>query len=216
MKMNPLGRTGMTVSELCLGTMTFGTQTTEAEGHRQMDAALAAGNDLRALELLAALHTADRRDRAVGKKYNDLKNRLNTERSAALRQEIDQDFARQRYSAIVPKLMELDQIDPNSDYVKEMRASLIDAFQVQAESLISKRRYDEAERIYTLVLELDKDNTQVQQALSDLTEIKLNNAIQTKLLQLERAVTRKNFQRQYQLAIELSNLDQGNQSAIAG
>ncbi|MGR3804883.1 aldo/keto reductase [Marinibacterium profundimaris] len=43
MKMNPLGRTGMTVSELCLGTMTFGNQTTEAEGHRQMDAALAAG-----------------------------------------------------------------------------------------------------------------------------------------------------------------------------
>ena len=43
MKMNPLGRTGMQVTELCLGTMTFGTQTTEAEGHRQMDAALAAG-----------------------------------------------------------------------------------------------------------------------------------------------------------------------------
>ena len=43
MKMNPLGRTGMMVSELCLGTMTFGTQTSEAEGHRQMDAALAAG-----------------------------------------------------------------------------------------------------------------------------------------------------------------------------
>ncbi|MAC77791.1 MAG: aldo/keto reductase [Rhodobacteraceae bacterium] len=43
MKMNPLGRTGMTVSELCLGTMTFGNQTSEAEGHRQMDAALASG-----------------------------------------------------------------------------------------------------------------------------------------------------------------------------
>ena len=35
MKMNPLGRTGLTVSELCLGTMTFGTQTSEAEGHAQ-------------------------------------------------------------------------------------------------------------------------------------------------------------------------------------
>lgn len=43
MKMNPLGRTGMMVTELCLGTMTFGTQTTEADGHRQMDASLAAG-----------------------------------------------------------------------------------------------------------------------------------------------------------------------------
>lgn len=43
MKMNPLGRTGITVPELCLGTMTFGTQTPEAEGHEQIDIALAAG-----------------------------------------------------------------------------------------------------------------------------------------------------------------------------
>ena len=31
MKMNPLGRTGMTVSEICLGTMTWGEQNTEAQ-----------------------------------------------------------------------------------------------------------------------------------------------------------------------------------------
>lgn len=43
MKMNPLGRTAMMVSELCLGTMTFGTQTPEAEGHEQIDMALDAG-----------------------------------------------------------------------------------------------------------------------------------------------------------------------------
>lgn len=43
MKMNPLGRTGMTVSEICLGTMTFGEQNTEAEGHAQMDRAVDAG-----------------------------------------------------------------------------------------------------------------------------------------------------------------------------
>ncbi|MAY60954.1 MAG: aldo/keto reductase [Rhizobiales bacterium] len=43
MKMNPLGRTGMTVSEICLGTMTFGEQNTEAEGHAQMDRATEAG-----------------------------------------------------------------------------------------------------------------------------------------------------------------------------
>ena len=43
MKMNPLGRTGMTVSELCLGTMTFGTQTPEDESHAQIDLALDRG-----------------------------------------------------------------------------------------------------------------------------------------------------------------------------
>lgn len=43
MKMNPLGRTGMVVSELCLGTMTFGSQTPEKEAHAQIEYALAAG-----------------------------------------------------------------------------------------------------------------------------------------------------------------------------
>ena len=35
-----LGKTGLTVSEICLGTMTWGTQNTEAEGHAQADMAL--------------------------------------------------------------------------------------------------------------------------------------------------------------------------------
>ncbi|OUS39154.1 aldo/keto reductase [Rhodobacterales bacterium 56_14_T64] len=43
MKMNPLSRTGMQVSELCLGTMTYGTQTSEKDAHAQIDYALAAG-----------------------------------------------------------------------------------------------------------------------------------------------------------------------------
>jgi len=40
MKMNPLGRTGLEVSALCLGSMTWGTQNSEAEGHGQIDTAL--------------------------------------------------------------------------------------------------------------------------------------------------------------------------------
>ena len=43
MDYRPLGRTGLKVSALCLGTMTWGKQNTEAEAHEQMDAALAAG-----------------------------------------------------------------------------------------------------------------------------------------------------------------------------
>ncbi len=43
MEMKPLGRTGIMVSDLCLGTMTFGTQTSEADAHKQMDLALEAG-----------------------------------------------------------------------------------------------------------------------------------------------------------------------------
>ena len=43
MRQIDLGRTGMKVSELCLGTMTWGTQNSEAEGHAQMDMALSQG-----------------------------------------------------------------------------------------------------------------------------------------------------------------------------
>lgn len=40
LKQNELGRSGIKVSELCLGSMTWGTQNTEAEGHAQIDYAL--------------------------------------------------------------------------------------------------------------------------------------------------------------------------------
>jgi aryl-alcohol dehydrogenase-like predicted oxidoreductase len=43
MKTLTLGKTGLTVSELCLGTMTWGTQNTEADGHAQADMALEHG-----------------------------------------------------------------------------------------------------------------------------------------------------------------------------
>jgi aryl-alcohol dehydrogenase-like predicted oxidoreductase len=43
MKRKRLGRTDLMVSELCLGTMTWGSQNTEAEGHAQIDLALERG-----------------------------------------------------------------------------------------------------------------------------------------------------------------------------
>ncbi len=52
MQMIPLGRTGLTVSRFCLGTMTWGGQTPEPEAHAQIDRALAAGiNFLDAAEM---------------------------------------------------------------------------------------------------------------------------------------------------------------------
>lgn len=43
MRFNPLGRTGIKVSEICLGTMTWGSQNSEAEAHAQMDYAIGEG-----------------------------------------------------------------------------------------------------------------------------------------------------------------------------
>ena len=43
MKYTTLGNTNLKVSKICLGTMTWGQQNTEAEGHEQMDYALDRG-----------------------------------------------------------------------------------------------------------------------------------------------------------------------------
>jgi aryl-alcohol dehydrogenase-like predicted oxidoreductase len=43
MRYRPLGRTGIRVSELCLGTMTFGEQNTEADAFEQLDRAVDVG-----------------------------------------------------------------------------------------------------------------------------------------------------------------------------
>lgn len=43
MDTRPLGNTGIQVSRICLGTMTWGVQNSEADAHRQLDAAVARG-----------------------------------------------------------------------------------------------------------------------------------------------------------------------------
>ena len=43
MRYNTLGGTGLLVSEICLGTMTWGSQNSEAEAFQQMDYALERG-----------------------------------------------------------------------------------------------------------------------------------------------------------------------------
>jgi aryl-alcohol dehydrogenase-like predicted oxidoreductase len=43
MRYNRLGSSDLRVSEICLGTMTWGEQNTEAEAHQQLDYALSRG-----------------------------------------------------------------------------------------------------------------------------------------------------------------------------
>ncbi len=70
MDYRPLGRTGMRVSAICLGTMNMGEQNTEAEGHEQLDCALDQGvNFIDTAELYAIpprRETAGRSEEIVG------------------------------------------------------------------------------------------------------------------------------------------------------
>ncbi len=70
MRRNRLGLTDLTVPAVCLGTMTFGEQNTEAEGHAQLDRALAAGVDFLDTAELYAIpprpETAGRTEEIIG------------------------------------------------------------------------------------------------------------------------------------------------------
>ena len=79
MEYRSLGRTGLKVSALCLGTMTWGEQNTETEGHEQMDYALDCGiNFFDTAELYPVppkAQTAGRTESIIGSWFHQRKNR---------------------------------------------------------------------------------------------------------------------------------------------
>lgn len=70
MKMTTLGNTGLSITDICLGTMTWGQQNTEAEAHEQLDYAIAQGiNFLDTAEMYPVpprAETACRTERYIG------------------------------------------------------------------------------------------------------------------------------------------------------
>lgn len=81
MEYRALGRTGLEVSLICLGTMTWGTQNTEEEGHAQMDYALERGlNFFDTAEMYPTPPSADtygRTEEIIGSWFATRKNRDN-------------------------------------------------------------------------------------------------------------------------------------------
>ncbi len=70
MKFKKLGSSDLMVSEVCLGTMTFGEQNTEAEAHQQLDFAIANGiNFIDTAEMYPVMpraETANRTEQFIG------------------------------------------------------------------------------------------------------------------------------------------------------
>ncbi len=79
MEYRELGRTGVKVSAICLGTMTWGEQNTEAEGHAQMDYALDRGvNFFDVAEMYPSppkAETAGRTEEIIGSWFSERGNR---------------------------------------------------------------------------------------------------------------------------------------------
>ncbi|MCF8496018.1 MAG: aldo/keto reductase [Alphaproteobacteria bacterium] len=79
MKYRTLGRTDLKVSVICLGTMTWGNQNSEAEGHAQMDYALSQGvNFFDTAEMYAVPPSADtygKTESIIGSWFAERKNR---------------------------------------------------------------------------------------------------------------------------------------------
>ena len=79
MKKRTLGKTGLEVSEICLGTMTWGQQNTESEGHQQMDYALDKGiNFFDTAEMYAVppkKETQGSTERIIGSWFKERKSR---------------------------------------------------------------------------------------------------------------------------------------------
>ena len=79
MKKRKLGKTDLKVSEICLGTMTWGEQNTESEGHQQMDYALDKGiNFFDTAEMYAVppkKETQGSTERIIGSWFKERKSR---------------------------------------------------------------------------------------------------------------------------------------------
>ena len=79
MRYRKLGNTGIDVSVICLGTMTFGEQNTELEGFEQMDYALDRGiNFFDTAELYAVMprrETYGKTEEIIGNWFKERKNR---------------------------------------------------------------------------------------------------------------------------------------------
>ena len=171
------------------------------------------GADLEALTILNALLKADKKDTEVLTRQKELKERLKKEQAGELEGKIDQLMAAQNYGPAIPLFKELEQIIPDSKYIKQTRKLLIDAFLQNGQDFVGREKFGQAENAYRNVLELDPQNKRASEAMLTVNEERIKKAIYNTQRNLEGAIAKKNLELQYRYARELKELDSASQAA---
>lgn len=171
------------------------------------------GNDIEALRLFAALRKALPDDADIGKKYSDLRSRLVKEKAGVLQAEINQLMQEKRYDNVPPKYSELRDIEPNSDFLKQVRPTLVDSYQRMAIDAQARQDYDVAVRYLKYCLIFDPSAKKIQSDLETLEEEAFTYSIQKTADDLDDASMANDYSKMYNLASKLNNFDPGNPSA---
>lgn len=168
-----------------------------------------------ALGIYAALSQANRGDRDTRKRYQELRDELKTSQADTLVAEIETLYTQKDYQGIVAKFGQLSQIDPKSDFVTRMRRTLVGELVSKSKEMIALRDYQKAEGFLQTAKNIDQNNNQVSDLLRDMGEERLRGDIESTADSLAKAITSKNYPRQYQLSTELLTMDPGNRTAIS-
>jgi aryl-alcohol dehydrogenase-like predicted oxidoreductase len=129
-----LGRTGLDVSLICLGTMTWGEQNTEAEGHEQMDYALDQGvNFFDTAELYAIPPRAETQgatETIIGNWFQQRKNRDKVILASKVAGRDRGGMAYLRKGNILPEVNRAQMIEALDGSLKRLKTDYIDLYQI--------------------------------------------------------------------------------------
>lgn len=171
MQRSRLGRTDLTVSRICLGTMTWGQQNSEAEGHAQMDRAFARGvNFLDTAELYSIPpkpETQGSTERIVG---SWMKARGNRDRVVLASKVVGRTASDWFRGGRPSKLVRADIFDAVDKSLARLQTDWIDLYQIH----FPERRVpwgSNPTRVETWPMPRDEDETPIAETLAVFDEL---------------------------------------------
>ncbi len=169
--------------------------------------------DVESLRVLDALRKVLPGDADVTKRYNDLRTRLVAEKSGTLKTEINQKLSEEKYDDVPSLFAELSDIEPSSDFLKQMRPTLLDNYTQMAIDARARQDYDSALRYFNYCLQFEPGNKQINADLKDLETEAYKFTVEKTGDDLENASLESDYAKMYALATKLNNLEPGNGNA---